>query len=367
MPANTIGERLRMTLIGESHGRLVGAVLDGVPAGLDLSEEDIQPILDLRRPGVSALYSARREPDKIEILSGVYKGRTTGAPITLVIWNKDVVSKPYEELALIPRPGHADYTAWVKYGGYNDPRGGGRFSGRLTAAMTAGGAVALKLLKTTLGIEVLAYTVEIGGVRAKTPVPMELIKRRYESPVRCPDPEASEKMVEKVLEAKRSGDSLGGIIECVSLNVPPGLGEPVVDTLDGDLSKAMFAIPAVKGIEFGAGFELARMRGSESNDEYTVKDGKVVTRTNNAGGILGGISNGMPLVFRVVFKPPSSIPRKQKSVRLDTLEEVEIVVKGRHDPCVVPRAVPVVEAMTAFVLADHAIRAGLIPPVLEKA
>ncbi|BBE41955.1 chorismate synthase [Conexivisphaera calida] len=387
MPANEIGERLRVTFVGESHGRLVGAVMDGVPAGLELSEADLQPMLDLRRPSHGPHSTARAEPDRVEILTGVYRGRTTGAPILIAVPNEDVDSSYYEGPP-IPRPGHADYTAWVKYGGYNDPRGGGRFSGRLTAAMVAAGAVSLKLLRLALGVEVIAYTLEIGGVRARDGLSIEELRNRYADPLRCPDPEASRLMSDAVERARRDGDSLGGIVEAIALGVPPGLGEPLVDTLDGDLAKAMFAIPAVKGIEFGAGFGASRLRGSEDNDEYRVlawrvmkditntscsedndeyrvREGRIVTATNNSGGILGGISNGMPIVLRVAFKPVSSIRRPQRSVRLDTMEEVELTVKGRHDVCVVPRAVPVVESMVGMVLADHALRAGRIPAVLR--
>ncbi|MGC8556016.1 MAG: chorismate synthase [Conexivisphaera sp.] len=364
MPPNELGERLRVIFVGESHGRLVGAVVDGLPAGLELSEADVQPMLDLRRPSRGVHSTTRGEPDRVEILTGIYRGKTTGAPVLLAIMNEDVDSSPYEGPP-VPRPGHADYTAWIKYGGHNDPRGGGRFSGRLTAAMTAAGAVALKLLRVTLGIEVMAYTVEIGGIRAREGLTLEDVRRRYEYPLRCPDPEASRLMEEALERARKDGDSLGGVVEAIALGVPPGLGEPLVDTLDGDLAKALFAIPAVKGVEFGAGFRAARLRGSENNDQYVVDGGNVRTLTNNSGGILGGISNGMPLVVRVAFKPVPSIRRPQRSVRLDTMEEVELVVRGRHDVCVVPRAVPVVESMIGIVLADHALRAGAIPSVLR--
>jgi chorismate synthase len=364
VPANELGERLRVTIVGESHGRLVGAVLDGVPAGLELSEGDVQPMLDLRRPGRAPQSTPRRESDRVEILTGVYRGRTTGAPILLWIPNEDVDSSPYEGPP-VPRPGHADYTAWIKYGGYNDPRGGGRFSGRLTAAIVAAGAIALKLLRTVLGVEVLAYTLEIGGVRARGDLTLDEIRRRYEDPLRCPDPEAARRMSDAIERARAAGDTLGGVVEAIALGVPPGLGEPIIDTLDGDLAKAIFAIPGVKGVEFGAGFAAARLRGSENNDQYVVEGGRVRTITNNSGGILGGISNGMPIVLRAAFKPVSSIHIPQRSVRLDTMEEVTLTVRGRHDVCVVPRAVPVVEAVVGIVLADHALRSGAIPSVLR--
>jgi chorismate synthase len=359
-----LGERFRVTLVGESHGRLVGAVVDGVPAGLEISEGEVQRMLDLRRSSREPHSTARMESDRVEIQSGIYRGRTTGAPLLLAIPNEDVDSSPYEGPP-VPRPGHADYTAWIKYGGYNDPRGGGRFSGRLTAAMAAAGAVALKLLRVVLGADVIAYTREIGGIRARDGLTLEEIAGRYADPLRCPDADASRRMLEAVEEARRAGDSLGGIVEAVALGLPPGLGEPLVDTLDGDLAKAMFAIPAVKGVEFGAGFRVAGMRGSEDNDQYRVEGGRITTLTNNSGGILGGISDGMPITFRVAFKPVSSIHRAQRSVRLDIMEEVELTVKGRHDVCVVPRAVPVVEAVAGIVLVDHALRAGAIPAVLR--
>ncbi len=337
--------------------------MDGVPAGLELSDSDVQAMLELRRPSRGPHSTARAERDRAEILSGVYRGRTTGAPIFISIPNEDVDSSYYEGPP-IPRPGHSDYTAWVKYGGYNDPRGGGHLSGRLTAAMVAAGAVSLKLLRVALGVEVIAYTLEIGGIRAREGLPLDALRNRYADPLRCPDPEASRLMMDAVERARKEGDSLGGVVEAIALGVPPGLGEPIVDSLDGDLAKAMFAIPAVKGVEFGAGFGAARLRGSENNDQYRVVGGRVVAETNNAGGVLGGISNGMPIVLRVAFKPVPSIHKPQRSVRLDTMEEVELVVKGRHDVCVVPRAVPVVESMMGIVLADHALRAGRIPPVL---
>ncbi len=364
MTGNVFGERLVMVSFGESHGRAVGVVIDGLPAGLKLSEEDVQRMLDLRRPS-GELSTARREEDRVEILSGVYRGRTTGAPLAMLVWNKDVDSSAYKQIEDgWVRPGHADFTAYMKYGGYNDPRGSGRFSARVTAGFVMAGAVAMKLLKEALGVEVLAYVKEIAGISAPE-LTLEQIRRRYEFEVRCPHEETAEKMKRAILEAKSEGDSVGGIVECLALNLPVGLGEPVFSALDADLAKAMFTIPAVKGVEFGAGFRASRLRGSENNDPFTIEDGRVRTTKNDAGGVLGGISTGMPLVFRVAFKPVSSIAKPQRTVNVKEMREGEIVVKGRHDPCVVPRAVPIVEAMTAFVLADHAIRAGFIPTVLR--
>ncbi|HLE34833.1 MAG TPA: chorismate synthase, partial [Nitrososphaerales archaeon] len=299
------------------------------------------------------------------IISGVFNGNTTGAPICMIIWNKDQDSKPYEQLKDKPRPGHADYPAMVKYGGFNDYRGGGRFSGRITATFVMAGAVAQKLLEQALGIEVLAYTLEIGGIRANNLTIDDIRKLRYSNEVRCPDVNTAEKMKEAIVKARSSGDSLGGIIECTALNMPIGLGEPVFGALESDLSKALFAIPAVKGVEFGSGFEGSKRKGSENNDIYKVEDGKIVTVTNNSGGILGGLSNGMPLLLRVAFKPASSIAKTQQTVDISNMEETEITVPGRHDPSVVPRAPPVVESIVSLILADHAIKYGLIPPVLK--
>jgi chorismate synthase len=363
---NILGERFVVVSFGESHGRCVGVVVDGCPAGLPLKVEEIQREVDLRRPGATSISTPRAEQDRVEVLSGLFEGYTTGAPIAMLIWNRDVDSTPYQRLVNRPRPGHADYVARMKYGGFNDYRGGGRFSGRMTAGYVMAGAIAKKLLAHTLGAEIVAYTLEIGGVRAK-PVDLETAKReRYLNDARAPDPEAARAMSQVVEAAAREGDSVGGIIECVATNIPLGLGEPVFSPLNGDLARALFIIPAVKGVEVGSGFQAARMKGSEHNDPYVVREGRITTLTNRAGGIVGGISTGMPIVVRVAFKPPSSIRKPQQTVDLETMEEVELVVEGRHDPCIVPRAVPVVEAMTALVLADHALRAGFIPPVLGK-
>lgn len=366
MSGNIIGERFVAMSFGESHGRCVGVIVDGCPAGLPINDQDIQAKLDLRKPGQSIVTTQRKEEDRVEILSGVFNGNTTGAPICMIIWNKDQDSRSYEQMVGKPRPGHADYPAMVKYGGFNDYRGGGRFSGRITATFVMAGAIAQRLLEQTLGIEVLAYTLEIGGIRANNLSIDDIRKLRYSNEVRCPDPAIAERMKEAIVKARGEGDSLGGVVECTALNMPVGLGEPVFGALESDLSKALFAIPAVKGVEFGSGFEGAKRRGSENNDIYKVEDGKIVTVTNNSGGILGGLSNGMPLLLKVAFKPASSIAKKQKTVDLKNMEETEIMVPGRHDPCVVPRAPPVVEAIVSLILADHAIKYGLIPPVLKR-
>ena len=359
-----LGERFMALSFGESHGRCIGIVVDGCPAGLALNESDVQGLLDLRKPGQSVVTTQRKEEDNVEIISGLFNGFTTGAPICMLIWNKDSDSRSYEMIRNTPRPGHADYPALVKYGGFSDYRGSGRFSGRLTATLVMAGAVAIKLLKTTLGIETVAYTSEIGGIKANN-ISETNIATRYTNDVRCPDPEAAQKMKDAILAVRKEGDSLGGIVECVSTGLPIGLGEPIFSSLESDLSRALFSIPAVKGIEFGSGFSGSKTRGSENNDIYYAKDGKVVTKTNNAGGILGGLSNGMPLVIRVGFKPAASIAKTQETLDISKYSQTDLTVPGRHDPCVVPRAPPVVECVVSIVLADHAIRAGLIPPVLK--
>jgi chorismate synthase len=361
---NSFGRLFTITSFGESHGRCVGVVVDGCPAGLPIKEADIQKEVDRRRPGESAATTTRLEKDRVEVLSGVSDGFTTGAPICLLIWNEDVDDSDYERIRYRMRPGHADYTAHVKYGGFNDWRGGGRFSGRITATFVMAGAVARKLLEL-IGIEVVAHTVEIGGVNAKPVAFGEIKKNAGKDPLRCADPEASREMAGLIAGVKAEGDSLGGIVEGIAVNVPVGLGEPVFDSLDGELARALLAIPAVKGVEFGAGFGAARKRGSENNDPFTIKDGKIVTVTNNAGGILGGISSGMPVVVRVAIKPTSSIAMEQETVDIQKMERASIRVGGRHDVCIVPRAVPVVEAMMAVTLADFSLRAGLIPGVIK--
>jgi len=342
----------------------VGIIIDGCPAGLPVTEEDIQTELNKRKPGIGMIATTRAEEDKVEILSGIFNGHTTGAPICLLIWNKDVDSSEYERIRFLPRPGHADYTAFMKYGGFNDFRGGGRFSGRITATFVMAGAVAKKLLNL-IGIEVLAHTIEIGGIKAEPRGVDEIKENVGQNPLRCADLKAAEEMSRAIEKVKEEGDSLGGIIEGIALNVPVGLGEPVFDTLEGDLAKALFAIPAVKGVEFGSGFSAARKRGSENNDPFTIKNGKIETMTNNAGGILGGISNGMPIVVRVAIKPTSSIAKSQETVNLKNIESASLIIKGRHDVCIVPRAVTVVESMMAVSLCDFAMRAGLIPEVIK--
>lgn len=365
MTGTSIGERFVFTSFGESHGRCIGAVVDGCPAGLELEEKDIQKMLDLRKPGQSLVSTQRKEGDVVEILSGVFRGYTTGAPIAMIIWNEDQKSRDYEQLSTKPRPGHSDYPAWVKYKGFNDYRGGGRFSGRLTATFVMAGAIARKLLSETLGIDTYSYTSQIGKIKMKGQVTSKMKKEIYSNEVRCPDQKTAQRMRTAILAAKKNGDSLGGIIESITSNIPVGLGEPIFGSLESDLSKALYSIPAVKGVEFGSGFYGSTTTGYENNDQYTIKNGKIITKTNNAGGILGGLSNGMPIVLRVAFKPASSIAKKQSTIDIKTKKPVSLVVGGRHDPCVVPRAPPVVDSAVSIVLADHAIRSGFIPPVLR--
>jgi len=364
LPGSSIGQRLVLTSFGESHGKCVGTVLDGCPAGLELEEKDIQPMLNYRRPGQSTVTTQRKEDDQVEIISGVFRGHSTGAPIAMVIWNKDHDSRSYDELKTKMRPGHSDYPALIKYRKYNDYRGGGRFSGRLTATHVMGGAIARKLLKVTLGIETHAYTSQIGKIKMKNQATSKMMKSIYSNEVRCPDSTVAKKMRQIILDARKKGDSLGGIIESVTTNLPVGLGEPIFGSLESDLGKALYSIPAVKGVEFGSGFEGSETSGSVNNDIYEIKKGKIVTRTNNSGGILGGLSNGMPIVLRVAFKPASSISKKQMTIDIKTRKATVLSVTGRHDPCVVPRAPPVVDSLVSLILADHALQAGFIKPVL---
>lgn len=364
MPGSSIGQRLVLTSFGESHGRCIGAVLDGCPAGLELEEKDIQKMLDQRKPGQSLVSTQRKEGDVVEILSGVFRGHTTGAPIAMIIWNKDQHSRDYENLVTKMRPGHSDYPALVKYNQYNDYRGGGRFSGRLTATHVMGGAIARKLLKQTLGVETNSYTIKIGKISMNEKFDQKMKSKIYQNEVRCPNQKTAEKMRSSILDARKSGDSLGGVIESITTGVPVGLGEPIFSSLESDIAKAIYSIPSVKGVEFGSGFAGSELFGSQNNDPYITKNGKVITKTNNSGGILGGLSNGMPITMKVAFKPASSIAKKQSTIDIKTKKAATLQVQGRHDPCVVPRAPPVVDSLVSLVLADHALIGGFIKPVL---
>jgi chorismate synthase len=343
--SSTFGWLFKLTTWGESHGPALGVVIEGCPAGLPLAVEDIQKDLDRRRVGQSKVTSTRNETDRAEILSGVFEGVTTGAPISLMTFNADQRSKNYDNLRDVFRPGHADYTYWAKYG-HRDHRGGGRSSSRETWGRVAAGAIAKRLL-AEFGVDIFGYATEIGGIEAET-FDRDQIEQNL---VRCADPIAAERMVEAVMRARKERDSIGGVVEVRATGVPVGLGDPTFDKVDGLIGLAMLSIPATKGVEIGGGFALARSRGSEANDAFVIEDGRIRTRSNNAGGTLGGITTGEDLVVRVALKPTSSISQEQDTVDIHGNPQ-KLVVEGRHDPCVVPRAVPVVEAMLALVLAD---------------
>lgn len=343
--SSSFGRIFRLTTWGESHGPALGVVVDGCPAGIPLTVEDIQYQLDRRRVGQSEVTSPRAERDRAELLSGVFEGVTTGAPISLITYNKDVDSSKYENLRRVFRPGHADFTYWAKYG-HRDHRGGGRSSARETWGRVAAGAIARKIL-ASVGCEVYGFVRELGGIEMQT-FDRDAIEQNM---VRCPDPVAAQEMVDAILAAKADNDSLGGVIEIRATGVPIGLGEPIYEKLDALIGQAMLSIPAVKGVEIGEGFAVTRSRGSQSNDSFYVEEGRVRTKTNNAGGMLGGLSTGEDIVLRIAVKPTSSVAKAQETVDLDMVPQT-ILVEGRHDPSVCPRAVPVAEAMLALVLAD---------------
>ncbi|MFW9786041.1 MAG: chorismate synthase [Candidatus Thorarchaeota archaeon] len=354
----SFGKEFRIHVYGESHGEGIGVVVEGVPPGLNMDEEMIQQELDKRRPGGSEITSSRSEQDQVSIHSGMFNGKSTGAPITLSISNKDVDSSSYEVIRHTPRPGHADYTARVKFEGYNDYRGGGTFSGRMTAAFVMAGALAKSILKEH-GVMVLAHVVQIGQVSINEEVSdYEISKNVYENPVRCAHADIVSEMTNEIAEAKADGDSVGGIVECRVLGVEPGIGEPLFDSVESVISHAMFSIPGVKGVEFGSGFAGSLRRGSENNDSLILREGKIDWAKNDSGGILGGITNGAPIVFHVALKPTPSISRAQRTIDLEKMEETSIQTKGRHDPSIVPRAVPVVEGLAAVVLVDLLMRAS---------
>jgi chorismate synthase len=358
MSGNTFGALFRITTWGESHGSAVGVVIDGCPSGIPLDEADIQKELNRRRPGQSGVTTPRKEEDKAEILSGVFSGKTTGAPISIMVKNRDVDSSKYEELRNTPRPGHADLTYELKYG-FRDWRGGGRSSARETVGRVAAGAVAKKILALH-DIEILGHVVELGGIRAKPANIDEVRENTEKNPVRCADLEAAVEMEAMIQAIRSEGDSVGGIVEILSLGVPAGVGEPVFDKLSAELAKALMSIGAVKGVEIGAGFKCALMKGRQMNDPLIIRDGEIATLTNNAGGILGGISNGQPLVCRIAVKPTPSISKEQQTVDMSSMKETKIKICGRHDPSIPPRIVPVAEAMIALVLVDQMMRGGFI-------
>ena len=356
---NSIGSSVILTLFGESHGAAIGAVLDGIAPGIPVDEDFIARQMELRR-SVAALSTPRRESDRVSILSGVYEGKTTGTPIAFVIENEQQRSADYKKNSSIVRPAHADYTSFIKYHGYADPNGGGHFSGRITAGIVAAGAVALTALAAK-GITVGTHIASLAGVcdRPFSFDPSEDIKKLSTLPFAVLDDSAAEAMTAKILEAKEAGDSVGGILESAVCGLPAGVGEPWFDGLESVLARAIFGVPAVKGVEFGSGFALAGMNGSTANDPFTVKDGRVTTETNHAGGILGGISNGMPLIIRTAVKPTPSIFKEQRSVDLERGENAELRLVGRHDPAIVHRARVVLDSMIAIVLCDQlALRFG---------
>ncbi|MGE5212920.1 MAG: chorismate synthase [Nitrospirota bacterium] len=356
---NTFGQLFRVTTFGESHGGGIGVVIDGCPPRIEISEAEIQRDLDRRRPGQSKLTTQRKEEDRCEILSGVFEGKTLGTPIAILVRNKDARPDDYREIARKFRPSHADYTYEAKYG-IRNWQGGGRASARETIGRVAAGAIARKILSASYAnFELAAYVTQIHELTAKidrSTVKTEDVEKNV---VRCPDPAAANQMIALIEEIRDAGDSVGGVIECVARGIPAGLGEPVFDKLEADLAKAMLSIPAAKAFEIGSGFRATQMRGSQHNDAFETRAGRIRTITNNSGGVQGGISNGEDIYFRVAFKPPATIALEQKTVTSSN-EETELAARGRHDPCVLPRAVPIVEAMAALVLCDHALRQNAV-------
>lgn len=350
---NTFGRLFRVTTWGESHGPAIGAAIDGCPPRLALGVDDIQPDLDRRAPGQSRLVTQRKESDTVRILSGVFEGQTLGTPISLLIANDDQRSADYDEVREKYRPSHADYTYDAKYG-IRDYRGGGRTSARETAARVAAGAVARKLLRDRYGVEIVAWVSKVGRLGATCDVETVTREAVEQTPIRCPDPAVATEMIAAVDAIRKAGNSLGGVVTCAARGCPPGWGEPVFDRLEADLAKAMLSLPATKGFEIGSGFAGTDLTGLEHNDEFYLEGQRVRTRTNRSGGVQGGISNGETIYFRVAFKPTATILREQRTVNVHG-EETTLKGRGRHDPCVLPRAVPIVEAMTALVLADHAL------------
>jgi len=352
---NTFGQLFRVTTFGESHGGGIGVIIDGCPPKIDISEAEIQQELDRRRPGQSKITTQRKEEDRCEILSGVFEGKTLGTPIAILVRNKDARAEDYAEIARKFRPSHADFTYEAKYG-IRNWQGGGRASARETIGRVAASAVAKKILSIVCPeSEIVAYVAQIHEIAAKINRSVVTMEDVEKNTVRCPDGAAAKKMASLIEQVRVDGDSIGGVIECVARGIPPGLGEPVFDKLEADLAKAMLSIPATKGFEIGSGFTATRMRGSEHNDPFEMRAGKIRTATNNSGGVQGGISNGEEIYFRIGFKPIATIAYEQKTVTASR-EQTKLAARGRHDPCVLPRAVPIVEAMAAIVLCDHALR-----------
>ena len=362
---NIFGQLFRVTTFGESHGGGIGVIIDGCPPRIEISEAEIQRELDRRRPGQSKLTTRRKEADRCEILSGVFEGKTLGTPIAVLVRNKDARPEDYSEIARKFRPSHADYTYEAKYG-IRNWQGGGRASARETIGRVAAGAIAKKILAALYtDFEIVAYVTQIHELAAQIDRSTVKIKDVEKTIVRCPDNSIARKMISLIETVRDEGDSVGGVIECVARSVPPGLGEPVFDKLEADLAKAMLSIPAAKAFEIGSGFGATQMRGSQHNDAFETRAGKIRTTTNNSGGVQGGISNGEDIYFRVAFKPPATIALEQKTVTISK-DETDLAARGRHDPCVLPRAVPIVEAMAALVLCDHALRQNAVRCGIQK-
>ncbi|TFG16858.1 MAG: chorismate synthase [Promethearchaeota archaeon] len=361
--SNSFGEYFHITTFGESHGKVIGVVIDGCPSGLEITSSEIQKEMDRRRPGQTDIMTGRFEKDTIEILSGIMLEHTTGAPIAIIIRNLNVDSKVYEKNKYTPRPSHADYPALARYGKWVDINGGGRFSGRITASFVMAGAIAKKLL-SRYGIKIAAYARSIGKIVDNNAYSISDIGYILDS-TGMVNKNCADKAKELILKVKSEKDSVGGTVTCITENLPPGVGDMVFGSLETKLSGAIFAIPGIRGIEFGLGFSASLLRGSQHNDPYAISKGKIITETNKAGGIVGGISTGMPINFTCAVKPTPTIGIQQKTVDLECLEDVTVVFEGIHDPCIVPRVIPVIESLTAIVLVDELIGNGIIPRKIE--
>lgn len=345
------GSKIKLSIFGESHGNAIGITIDGLPAGFSIDMDKIMMEMARRAPGKSSLSTPRKESDIPEILSGYFEGKTTGAPLCAIIRNSNTKSKDYSKLKDVMRPGHADYTGAVRYKGFNDYRGGGHFSGRITAPLVFAGAICKQILEVK-GIIVSAHINSIGKIKdcsfLESDISDELLNSFKEKELPLINTKLEDEMRQEILSARSSGESIGGTIECAILGVSPGIGDPFFDSVESTLAHLMFSVPAVKGIEFGKGFDISKMRGSEANDEYYLENGNIKTKTNNNGGILGGITNGMPIIFNVAIKPTASIFKEQNTVNIVTMEETTLCIEGRHDPCIVQRALPVIEAVAAI-------------------
>lgn len=345
------GSKIKLSIFGESHGNAIGITIDGLPAGFSIDMDKIMMEMSRRAPGKSSLSTPRKESDIPEILSGYFEGKTTGTPLCAIIRNSNTKSKDYSKLKDVMRPGHADYTGAVRYKGFNDYRGGGHFSGRITAPLVFAGAICKQILEVK-GIIVSAHINSIGKIKdcsfLESDISDELLNSFKEKELPLINTKLEDEMRQEILSTRSSGDSIGGTIECAILGVSPGIGDPFFDSVESTLAHLMFSVPAVKGIEFGKGFDISKMRGSEANDEYYLENGNIKTKTNNNGGILGGITNGMPIIFNVAIKPTASIFKEQKAVNIITMEETTLCIEGRHDPCIVQRALPVIEAVAAI-------------------